>query len=439
MEQQCGCECLRNGDVVNEDRISELDEDLLVHIISSLPTKSAVATSVLSRRWRHVWKTVQNLKFVSIKYHRTFTEDVYKFFLLHKAPFLESLHLEIRDRYGASNVGILLVIAFARHVRNLVLDYVGSLFCFPSVFCIDNNTLESLELKNSVILDFPSRACLKSLRKLHLYKIHVHNEDSFCNLLCGCPNLEDLVLHGGETYLGTVTIAVPSLQRLTIDKENNYGGGEGYVINAPALKYLNINGLFYFEYFLIEKAPKLEEAKVSDVSKIDNENIMESLTSAKRLSLQLSPFEIKFPSGSIFHQLVYLDLHTNNRKWWNLLSFMLNASPKLQILKLTDLDMSSNKGNRIGQKWNQPKCVPECLLFNLETFVWIGHEWQRKDEKEIATYILRNTRRLKKATFSTKPIEPEKLKKLEKRRRMLDELANVDRASNSCHFVFESM
>ncbi|XP_019085861.1 PREDICTED: putative F-box/FBD/LRR-repeat protein At3g49040 [Camelina sativa] len=118
---------------------------------------------------------------------------------------------------------------------------------------------------------------------------------------------------------------------------------------------------------------------------------------------------------------------------------MLNASPKLQILKLTDLDMSSNKGYRISHKWTQPKCVPECLLFHLETILWIGYEWQRKDEKEVATYILRNTRRLKKATFSTKPIEPEKLNKLEKRHRMLDELASVGRASNSCHFSFESM
>ncbi|XP_020879992.1 putative F-box/FBD/LRR-repeat protein At3g49040 [Arabidopsis lyrata subsp. lyrata] len=150
--------------------------------------------------------------------------------------------------------------------------------------------------------------------------------------------------------------------------------------------------------------------------------------------------QIKYPSGSIFfHQLLSLELHTNKRKWWNLLTPMLEASPKLQILKLTDLDMSSAKGNRIGQKWIQPKCVPECLLFDLETFVWTGYEWQRKDEKEVATYILRNTGSLKKATFSTKPIEPVKLKKLKKRREMLNELASLGRASNPCDFVFESI
>ncbi|CAL9247103.1 unnamed protein product, partial [Arabidopsis halleri] len=413
-----GGECLKV--VVNEDRISELHEALLVHIMSSLPTKTVLATSVLSKRWRHVWKTVQNLKFDS------------------------NLHLEIRAVHDASDLGILVGIAFARHVRNLVLDldyrqvYYGDVYPsvrFPSVLCIyDNNTLETLTLKHSVILYFPSRVCFNSLRKLYLYKVYFYGEDSVCNLLCGCPSLGDLVVHSG--CVQTFTIAVPSLQRLTIVHELGSGC---CVINAPSLKYLNIRGFNYLKSCLIEKAPELAEAKVSDVSNIKNENILESLTSAKRLSLRLSPLEIKYPSGRIFHQLLSLELHTDKRKWWNLLSPMLEASPKLQILKLTDLDMSSAKGNRISQKWIQPKCVPECLLFDLETFVWTGYEWQRKDEKEVATYILRNTGSLKKATFSTKPIEPVKLKKLKKRREMLNELASLGRASNPCDFVFESI
>ncbi|KAG7633758.1 F-box domain [Arabidopsis suecica] len=407
----------------NEDRISELHEALLVHIMSSLPTKTVVATSVLSKRWRHVWKTVQNLKFVS-KYHQTFSEDVYRFFMLHKAPFLESLDLEFSNQLDASDLGILVGIAFARHVRSLVLDldYYSnfSQLCaarFPSGLCIYDNskTLETLTLKHSILLYFPSRVCLKSLRKLHLYKVHFYDEDSVCNLLCGCPSLRDLVVHRKRGCMVTFTIVVPSLQRLTI-KDSGFGYGCCYVINAPSLKYLNIRRFKYLNSCLIEKAPELEEAKVSDVIGIKNESILESLTSAKRLSLHLSPLE-----------------------WWNLLTLMLEASPKLQILKLTDLNMSSTKGNQIGQKWIQLKCVPECLLFHLETFVWTGYEWQRRDEKEVARYILRNTTSLKKATFSTKPIEPVKLKVFKKRREILNELASLGRASNPSDFVFESI
>jgi len=54
----------------------------------------------------------------------------------------------------------------------------------------------------------------------------------------------------------------------------------------------------------------------------------------------------------------------------------------------------------------------------------------------VATYILENARLLKKATFSTKRID---LENLEKRREMLNELASVARASDSCHLVFHSI
>jgi len=269
--------------------------------MSSLPTKTVVATSVLSKRWRHVWKTVQNLKFVS-KYHQTFSEDVYRFFMLHKAPFLESLDLEFSNQLDASDLGILVGIAFARHVRNLVLDldYYSnfSQLCaarFPSGLCIyDNNkTLETLTLKHSILLYFPYRVCLKSLRKLHLYKVHFYGKDSVYNLLCGCPSLRDLIVHRYRECMETFTIAVPSLERLTIE-DSGFGYGCCYVINAPSLKYLNIRRFKYLNSCLIEKAPELAEAKVSDVSDIENENILESLTSAKRLSIHLSPLEVIF-------------------------------------------------------------------------------------------------------------------------------------------------
>jgi len=55
----------------------------------------------------------------------------------------------------------------------------------------------------------------------------------------------------------------------------------------------------------------------------------------------------------------------------------------------------------------------------------------------VATYILRNARQLKKATFSTDPIEAKRLCKLAKRRKMREELDGVVMTSNSCHLVFE--
>lgn len=89
-------------------------------------------------------------------------------------------------------------------------------------------------------------------------------------------------------------------------------------------------------------------------------------------------------------------------------------------------------------KWNEPRSVPECLLSSLETFVWTRHDWIRGEEKEVALYILRNARLLKKATFTTFPIESKMHFKLARRREMLSELNGVVVASHSCQLVFQS-
>lgn len=46
-----------------EDRLSNLSDDLINHILSSLGTRLAVQTSILSKRWKHIWTTVPSLTF----------------------------------------------------------------------------------------------------------------------------------------------------------------------------------------------------------------------------------------------------------------------------------------------------------------------------------------------------------------------------------------
>ncbi|XP_010426406.1 PREDICTED: FBD-associated F-box protein At3g49020-like isoform X2 [Camelina sativa] len=444
MEQQSkiGGLSLSNRGVANKDRISELPEALLLQILSLLPTIYAITTSVLSKRWKSLWKLLPNLKFDSGHHYYTFSEDVCRSLISHKAPFLESLHLEVGYECDDLEMGSLLGIAFARHVRKLVLDFVleerGSVK-FPAVLCSCNNTLEILELKGSILLDLPSGVCFKSLRKMYLYHVRFRDEESVLHLLCDCPRLEDLIVYRfSRADVANFVIAVPSLQRLTIEDDNYGERVGGYLINAPSLKYLNINGFYGLGFCLIKNAPELVEAIITNVFDIKNENILETLTPAKRLSLALSPLHIKYPTGKVFYQLLSLELYTTEEEWCNLLSLMLDSSPKLQILKLRDPYYSPNKDCPSGWEWNQPKCAPECLLFHLETFEWKGYRWQLEDEKEVATYILKNARRLKKATLSTKPIKSKELEMLEKRREMLNELANVVRASSSCHLVCEA-
>ncbi|RID67752.1 hypothetical protein BRARA_D02821 [Brassica rapa] len=435
-ESKTGGENLRNQDMM--DWISELPRDLIIQILSSLSTKDVTATSVLSKSWRSVWKMVPNIKFDSGYHYKTeshsFSEIVCKSLLSCSSPVLESLYLvNIYESEASDDIELLIGVAFARPVRKL---YEDDLIRFPSVFSSGNNTLEILEL-STMLLDFPCRVGLKSLKKLHLINVKFRDEESVCNLLCGCPILEDLTVDRRGNYdAETFTIAVPSLQRLTIVDTFQGTANGGYVINAPSLKYLNIKGVGFewfrglitlgecYEFFLIENATELVEAKIIGVIMdihVHNEDILASLASVKRLSLDFSPLKIKCPTGITFYQLVSLELNTRKSEWSNLLARMLDNSPKLQILKLINT--------------KRPKCVPECLLFHLVTFQWTNYLWELEEELEVAKYILKNARWLKKATFYT---EPEDVETLEEKREMLNELASVVRASNSCHLVFES-
>ncbi|KAM7270782.1 hypothetical protein ACFE04_029996 [Oxalis oulophora] len=55
------------------DRITDLPDAVLHHILSFLPIKSIAQTSVFSKRWRYLWQSFPNLDFTTVDNHIDFT------------------------------------------------------------------------------------------------------------------------------------------------------------------------------------------------------------------------------------------------------------------------------------------------------------------------------------------------------------------------------
>lgn len=87
-ETRNGCIC-SDGE---EDRISRLTDELIHHIMD---TKYAVQTSLLSKRWIHVWKSLPFLNFNN--WTESFLEFVYFVFISRYDATIRKFTVEWHD------------------------------------------------------------------------------------------------------------------------------------------------------------------------------------------------------------------------------------------------------------------------------------------------------------------------------------------------------
>ncbi|CAN6803062.1 unnamed protein product [Brassica oleracea var. botrytis] len=157
------------------DRLSQLPDDLLIKILSFVPTKDDVAMSILSKRWLSLWTSVPRVIFYDFSEEdsdedeegneihaiRSLSQFVFGTLLLHKAAVLERFHLNTTSECSLSQIGLWVRIAVDRFVHNLKISFfitITVLFCFR----VGKLVVETCHKDNVVTftVDFPS---LKSL------------------------------------------------------------------------------------------------------------------------------------------------------------------------------------------------------------------------------------------------------------------------------------
>jgi hypothetical protein len=192
------------------DRIGSLPDDILTRILSSVPTKQAVATSILSKRWIHLWRYVPVLDFTQTNMEdpesiRRFKELVTSVLLSRKASGNHSINTFILgiqryssrthapgDRNGTTTLNLDTIRRTIYH-NNLARKVTLT----PSlpIRILTCTTLVVLKLRWFwFFMDANSQYNFPSLKTLHLKDIYLHHRHEFTLLLDACPLLEDLQL-----------------------------------------------------------------------------------------------------------------------------------------------------------------------------------------------------------------------------------------------------
>ncbi|XP_019090807.1 PREDICTED: putative FBD-associated F-box protein At5g56410 [Camelina sativa] len=411
-------------------------DDLLVKILSFLPTKVAVTTSILSKRWKFLWMRVPKLEYddSETKRLRRLRSFIKRNLPLHSFPVLESLRLKFTTLpFQPEDIEQWVEVAVSLCVRELSIEYFSHYKAATLPDCLYTcKSLETLKLDDEVFVVVPNKVCLPSLKNLqlggvrycldedvqlldvshtvcfpslkslHLKEVIFFDKRSLRLLLANCPDLEELVLKLDEydnMGLEAVPIILQSLKSLSISLDH-IEDFPPYVVEivAPSLKYIKLVDHCCNNSFLIKNMPKLEEAYVY-ANIFECEKFLGSFTSVKRLNLclMLQPTEARNVDAICFNQLESLKICVCKPYWSVLLVRLLKGSPKLKALELYSHTFPLCFNSPLIC-WDQVTPVPECLLTSLETFKWTDLP-QRQEAKDMIAYITKNSRRLKSEPF----------------------------------------
>ncbi|MED6144455.1 hypothetical protein PIB30_015664 [Stylosanthes scabra] len=238
------------------DRISSLPDSILCDILSYLPTIEAVCTSILSRRWRHLWKDLQvfDIDFepfrLSSKYeerHARFDSFVNAILSQRNAdsyPIQKFRLACFRSSEKSISTWLDAVIGPCLQELHLDLNIISKLddpITLPQeIFTCP--LLKSLVLEGLInLFDGPEvpNVYLPSLKNLEL---EIYNGD-INELLSGCPAMENLKLDLEEFVFCIPQLRMPHTLKTLIFSESGDDYEETKEISVreiytPSLEYL---------------------------------------------------------------------------------------------------------------------------------------------------------------------------------------------------------
>lgn len=219
------------------DRLSELPDDILVPILSVLTLKEAGRTSVLSKRWRYLWKfTTGSLDFdgeglvkTSLKFKRyRFVKMVNRVLKLHQGHTIDEFRVcfDVNGMKFKSDIDNWISFSLRKKVKRLLLEFKPIMSGFRYTL-----TMKFLHESSSKLL------CGDFLTDLCLSNVEVTGEVLDC-VLSNCPSIEVLRVEGSQSLVEfKPSCPLPKLKHLMISCCSFLRIVEISAINLVSFKY----------------------------------------------------------------------------------------------------------------------------------------------------------------------------------------------------------
>ncbi|CAA7031936.1 unnamed protein product [Microthlaspi erraticum] len=349
------------------DLISSLPDEVLGKILSLIPTKLAVSTSVLSKRWRNLLFLVDNFDLED----SATSSDAFSDFMEKTVALFNTLpikRLSVNGNYKTSLVNRWIHTALQRGCLelNLQCKYGHSM----DIKILSGNKLVKLTLSDGIELegDVPHEGTVyfPALRTLSLGAL-VADPELYTWLISGCPMLEELFIRdGGDDWRPTWTRSVSSesIKRLTICfhvPDDTWAYQEHVLIKTPSLVCLDYSALVSQGYY-IDDMEALVEARLDlrlwESTTIydyevegDSEHVFDHVFGNVTIlvvgirnvkTLHLSAYSIEAlhfccDSMPVFNGLRHLSIESDKEQGWQSLPYLLENSPNLQTLVIKGL------------------------------------------------------------------------------------------------------
>ncbi|KAK1386861.1 FBD domain-containing protein [Heracleum sosnowskyi] len=399
---------------VEVDRISTLPDSLLLKILDSLPTKRAVCTSVLSKRWRPLYMSLPNLEFYDRygKNPKQFSKFVDRFFMQRSNGLkIDKFELLCGEDYYLDRVDEWILKAIGRDLKELHLNFwFKDLYeVFHEVYMC--STLEALRLACNILVYIPEDVKFSRLRVLKFSKVTFGSIESAGELLLNCPVLEDFSIDECEWLSGhCLSICGNALKKLSLLNGSDPIDNEFFLeilIDTPALEYLGIES-FVSDDILIKGNLQFLTTAYLDVEQIIEGalpsnvfgdcvfGLLKKINHVKILTLGgktveafNSVYDCEFQTVHegfpLFHNLTELDLRVETY-CGDLLSDFLKNTRNLKSLEFPWglVDTSTDSWHF---SWSWPSSVPECLSTHLQTLD-IGQFYGTHDELSLVEFFL---------------------------------------------------